>query len=82
MSAATRELAQRLTGTLEVVLLWHTDTDRLCVRIRDASGGDHFQLEVAPAEAMDVFDHPYAYAAARGIRYCRHDYAEAETVDV
>ena len=24
MSAATRELAQRLTGTLEVVLLWHT----------------------------------------------------------
>ena len=82
MIAATRELAQRLTGTLEVVLLWHTDTDRLCVRIRDASGGDHFQLEVAPAEAMDVFDHPYAYAAARGIRYCRHDYAEAETVDV
>ena len=62
--------------------IWHTDTNRLCVRVRDAGGGDHFQLEVAPAEAMDVFDHPYAYAAARGIRYCRHDYAEAETVDV
>jgi hypothetical protein len=82
VSAATRELAQRLTGTLEVVLLWHTDTNRLCVGVHDAGGGDHFQLEVAPAEAMDVFHHPYAYAAARGIRYCRHDYAGAETVDV
>ena len=81
MSAATRELAQRLTGTLEVVLLWHTDTDRLCVRVHDASGGDHFQLEAGPSEAMDVFHQPYAYAAARGIHYCRHDSAEAVTVD-
>ena len=82
MSAATRELAQRLTGTLEVVLVWHTDTDRLCVCVHDESGGDHFLLEVGPAEAMDVFHHPYAYAAARGIQYCRHDNAEAVTVDV
>ena len=82
MIAATRELAHRLDRTVWIWAVWHTDTDRLCVRVRDASGGDHFQLEVAPAEAMDVFDHPYAYAAARGIRYCRHDYAEAETVDV
>jgi hypothetical protein len=81
VSAATRELAQRQTGTLEVILLWHPDSDKLCVRVHDESGGDHFQLEVRPAEAMDVFHHPYAYAAAGGIEYCRHDDAEAVKVD-
>ena len=81
MNPARRELAQRLTGTLKVMLLWQTDTDSLWVRVHDASGGDHFQLEVGPSEAMDVFHHPYAYAAARGIPYCRHASAEAVTVD-
>ena len=63
MNPARRELAQRRTGTLKVMLLWQTDTDSLWVRVHDASGGDHFQLEVGPSEAMDVFHHPYAYAA-------------------
>jgi hypothetical protein len=76
MSAVSRELARRQNGTLEVKLLWHTDTDRLCVCVHDTKGGDHFQIEVAPFEAMDVFNHPYAYAAARGTGYCRHDRAK------
>ena len=63
------------------MLLWQIDTDRLWVRVHDVSGGDHFQLEAAPSEAMDVFHHPYAYAAARGIHYCPRDSAEAVTVD-
>ena len=66
---STRELARRLTGAVEIVLLWHTRTDRLCVSVRDASGGVDFELEVKPAEAMEVFHHPYAYAASRGLEY-------------
>src|SRR5439155_16508944 len=79
--APTRELAQRLAGAVEVVLLWHTATDRLWVSVRDPSGGVDFRLEVDPAEAMEVFHHPYAYAASRGIQYWRQDCAEAEVVD-
>ena len=46
----TRELAKRLSGTVEVLLLWQPE----------AAG---FHLEVPPAKAMDAFYHPYAYAA-------------------
>jgi hypothetical protein len=65
-SAAARELTRRLSGSLEVLLVWDADTDSLRVCVRD--GVDDFQLEVGPTEAMDVFNHPFAYAAARGLR--------------
>jgi hypothetical protein len=68
-AASTRELARRQTGALEVALFWHTCTDTLSVSVRDANGGADFRLEVDATEAMDVFHHPYAYAASRGIRY-------------
>jgi hypothetical protein len=80
--ASTRELTQRLTGAVEVALLWLTGTDCLWVSVRDASGGVDFRLEVDPAEAMEVFHHPYAYAASRGIQYGGRNCAEAEAVDV
>jgi hypothetical protein len=76
----TRELARRQTGALEVALLWHPCTDSLSVSVRDSSGVSGFRLEVNAAEAMEVFHHPYAYAASRGIQYWRED--EAEVVDV
>jgi hypothetical protein len=72
---------QRLTGTLEVVLLCHADTDTLSVRVHDPNGGGDFEVPVAPAQAMNVFHHPYAYAAARGIEYQLHD-ETAVRVDV
>ena len=68
-------LAQRRTGMLEVKLIWDAETNGLCVNVRDTGGGDAFQLEVGPAEAMDAFHHPYAYAAARGIQYRRRERA-------
>ncbi len=78
--ALTRELARRLTGGVEVALLWHVGIDSLSVSVRDAGGGVDFWLEVEAGKAMDVFHHPYAYAARRGIEYGPQD--EAETVDV
>jgi hypothetical protein len=63
VSAPTRELAQRLSGTVEVLLLWYREIDRVGLSVRDLSTGAGFQLEVAPANAIDAFYHPYAYAA-------------------
>ena len=66
MTPATtaRELAHRTNDGIEVRLLWHPDDQRVSVRVLDAKAGDGFELEVGPGErALDVFHHPFAYAA-------------------
>lgn len=68
-SAPTRELAQRLSGADEVLLLWHPEIDRVELSVRDVVTGSSFHIEVAPGKAIDAFYHPYAYAAARGDSY-------------
>lgn len=65
MSAPARELARRLSGTDEVLLLWHPDSERVELAVRDVTTGASFHLEIAPACAIDAFYHPYAYAARR-----------------
>jgi hypothetical protein len=60
-----RELEQRENDGIEVTLLWQTGTDRLTVSVLDSRTGDAFSLPARPADAMDVFNHPYAYAARR-----------------
>jgi hypothetical protein len=60
-----RELARRVSGTDEVVLLWHPEDDRVEVAVRNVSTGATFRLAIAPANALDAFTHPYAYAAGR-----------------
>ena len=65
MSAPARELAQRLSGTDEVLLLWYPESKRVKLSIRDLATGAAFHIEVAPASAIDAFYHPYAYMASR-----------------
>ena len=60
--ATTRELAQRLSGADEVLLLWHPESDRVELAVRNLATGADCQIEVAPADAMDAFHHPFAYA--------------------
>jgi hypothetical protein len=60
-----RELAQRLSGADEVLLLWQPELDRVELSVRDVVTGAGFRIEVAPACAIDAFHHPYAYRAAR-----------------
>jgi hypothetical protein len=61
-----RELAHRRTDGLDVRLLWEPGSDRVSVSLMDARTGDGFDVAVAPGEsAMDVFHHPFAYAAVR-----------------
>lgn len=61
-----RELAHRSSNGIEVVLLWHPADDALAVVVND-DNADSFELVVDPAEALDVFHHPFAYAAFRGL---------------
>jgi hypothetical protein len=57
------ELAHRETDGIAVTLLWHSETDRLTVSVRDWRTGDGFDIAAARRDAMDVFHHPYAYAS-------------------
>ena len=62
------ELAHRETSGLRVRLLWTKALDRLTVAVDEVSG-HAFELAVGSERALDVFNHPYAYAAARGVAY-------------
>jgi hypothetical protein len=64
-SAATRELAERRSGTVDVLLLWHVERDQVEVALYDSSTDAEFHIEVAPGDALDAFYHPYAYAPRR-----------------
>ena len=63
---ARRELAYRSSNGIDVFLLWCPADDTLAVVVIDENS-DSFELVVTAAEALDVFDHPYAHAAFRGL---------------
>ena len=60
------ELAYRENDGIAVTLFWHSRTNRLSVSVYDWRNGDWFELAAEPRNAMDVFEHPYAYAASSG----------------
>ena len=63
-----RELNSRVTDGLHVRLLWSKADDRTTVAALDTKTGDAFLIEVRRGEQpLDVFHHPFAYAARRGI---------------
>jgi hypothetical protein len=64
-----RELAHRATDGLEVMLFWHEATNELTVSVSDERTGAYFELAADPDEALEVFYHPYAHAAHRGVPY-------------
>jgi hypothetical protein len=63
-------LARRKNAGIQVTLLWAQDTNAVAVAVHDDSTDDQFELSVDPgANALDTFEHPYAYAAWRGVDY-------------
>jgi hypothetical protein len=56
------ELAHRENDGIEVTLLWNPADGSIVVSVRDH---EHlgFELEADPAHALDVYHHPFAYAA-------------------
>jgi hypothetical protein len=62
-------LASRKNTGIRVTLLSAADTNA-AVLVRDHSTNEQFELLVEPeANPIDVYVHPYAYAAWRGIDY-------------
>jgi hypothetical protein len=61
------QLDYREGGGIHVVLLWNRTTNVLSVLVLDTNAREHFAFPVAPAEAMDAFRHPFAYAASRPV---------------
>ena len=59
---AIRELAHRRNDGIEVTLLWNARTNDVFVAVAERDGG-RFEFAVDPAEALEAFHHPYAYAA-------------------
>jgi hypothetical protein len=77
------ELAARESNGVAVRLFWSRSTNLLTVTVSDASNGDYFELVLEEHERpLDVFHHPFAHAAARGLEF-RPQRSESElTVDV
>jgi hypothetical protein len=71
-----KELAYRANDGVEIALVWDPRTNQLAVTVADTRTGDDFELTVASADALDVFEHPYAYAARRGVHFLAASRAE------
>ena len=66
--AAIIELDSRSTDGIEVRLLWHRAEERVTVTASDVRSGEALEVTVRDHErALDVFHHPYAYAAFHGV---------------
>ena len=66
-----KELASRRADGLAVSLLWSKATDRVKVTVADERLDEEFDLDVPGAHALAAFDHPFAYAAVRGLGFGR-----------
>ena len=70
-----RELDTRDNDGLVVRLLWHEQEDSITVAVTDTRGGESFNIPVREGQRpLDVFHHPYAYAAGNvAVRSARED---------
>lgn len=63
-----RELDARTGNGLDVRLWWDPVGDRVAVTVADAKTGLELEVPVRDGEAaLDVFRHPFSYAAERGL---------------
>ena len=64
------ELMSRESNSITVRLLWSRATNLVTVAVADAASDDYFELVLDDHDrALDVFHHPFAHAAARGIEF-------------
>ena len=63
-----RELAQREGDGIRITLYWRESDGRVTVVVEDSTLGDTTMIEVDPANALDAYEHPYAYAYGGGAR--------------
>jgi hypothetical protein len=61
------ELAHRASEGIHVYLFWNRLSSRVTVRVFDERTNNGFELEVESRDALDAFNHPFAYAARRNM---------------
>jgi hypothetical protein len=67
------ELAARESHGIVVKLYWSRQTDVVTVTVADSANDEYFELVLEEDDRpLDVFHHPYAHAAARGLDYRTH----------
>jgi hypothetical protein len=60
----TRELDRRTSDGIDVRLLWCQNDNRVTMAVTDTKTGETFEVPIREGErALEVFRHPYAYAA-------------------
>ena len=59
-----RELAHRVGDGFEVTLLWAQNDDTLTVVVNDRRTDESFEVEARADNALEVFNHPFAYRSA------------------
>ena len=60
----SRELDARRGDGLDIRLLWNPADDTVTVTVADVRTEELFIIPVASHEALDAFQHPFAYAGA------------------
>ena len=64
------ELMSRESSGITVRLLWSRVTNLVTVAVDDATSDDYFELVLHQHEVpLEVFNHPFAHAAARGLEF-------------
>jgi hypothetical protein len=64
------ELMSRESNGITVKLFWTRATNLVTVAVADEPNDEYFELVLSEDERpLDVFDHPYAHAAARGLDF-------------
>jgi len=61
------ELASRENDGLEILLLWSKSTGQVKVTVADCRFDETFEVNVSGADALAAFQHPFAFAADRGV---------------
>ena len=63
---ATRELAHRISGGLEVSLYWCVEDDSIHIEVRQPATEERIGFPVTPERALDAFYHPFAHVPIGG----------------
>ena len=64
-----RELTSRENDGLEVSLLWSRSANRVKVIVADLNSDEEFEFDVPSTEALDAFEHPFAFATSRDLAF-------------
>jgi hypothetical protein len=61
------ELSSRESNGIRVSLVWNRADDTVKVSVYDARSDSSFDLDVGNDPPLEVYNHPFAYAAFRGV---------------